>query len=141
MRWWMRRRRTASKWVLLLGGPDVILAVRQALPGHRYRIVTATTRNELHQRMQIIVPSIVLVEIRARGDIRLPALREIRRRRPPIPAFAIFDRDRCDPDSLATERRIGRALVKPLEPAQVRRMLEAEIQRDISTGLPGDARP
>ncbi len=142
MRWWLgRRRRAPCLWVFLLGGPDVILAVRQALPGHRYRLVTAATRNELHQRMQIIVPSLVLVEIRTGGDIRLPTLREIRGRRPPIPAFAIFDRERCDPDYLARERGIGRVLVKPLDPAHLRRMVEAEIQRDPSIGPHDDARP
>lgn len=120
-------REPYCRWVVVMAGHDVVLELRKALPGQWYRVLPARDREELEQRMSIVVPVMLLIEIDSLDSQRLEWLHELHRVHPPIPWIAVIDTANGDLTPLLIEKGARKTLIKPIDCRMIRRAVETEI--------------
>lgn len=115
------------RWVVVMAGHDVVLELRKALPGRRYRVLPARDYEELEQRVSIVVPAMILVEI---PDFEAETARQLQgfhRLHPLIPLIAVLDDANSDLSPILVESGARKTLVKPIDCRMVRRTIETEV--------------
>lgn len=116
----------SSRWVVVMAGHDVTLSLKMALPGKWFRVLPARDCKELEQRVRIIAPAMILVEMAGFQPHLLRQLGDFHRRHPLLSWIAVLDTEDSDLTTLMAEQGARRTLVKPLDCRTVRKLLETE---------------
>lgn len=119
------RRRT--HWIAAMAGADVVLSLRQVLPGLRCRLLAARDHDELDQCLSIIAPSIILMEFPPSARDPVGDLEDIRHRSPGSRFIVVIDNANSELASRLGGQPGCRTLVKPLDARRTRRTLETTL--------------
>lgn len=115
------------RWIMVVGRPDTVIEIREALSGQPIRVLTASTLEEVDRRMRIVLPDLLLLDMHPSLESGLDIFALVRLRHPQVPVLLLMEPWLRRLAKQAMKAGARGVLFSPLDPSRLSRRIQLEV--------------